>query len=89
LLTVSYTAVSSFFYYVPTFQKQLVNSFFLLQYIVIKTLLNPSFTNVISFKVIYYKYMKNFYVLLTVHLSINLDNDQLDAHLFYFTIRLL
>ena len=30
-----------------------------------------------------------FYVLLTVHLSINLDNDQLDAHLLYFTIRLL
>ena len=29
----------------------------------------------------------NFYVLLTVHLSINLDNDQLDAHLLYFTIR--
>ena len=26
-----------------------------------------------------------FYVLLTVHLSINLDNDQLDAHLLYFT----
>jgi len=30
-----------------------------------------------------------FYVLLTVHLSISLDNDQLDAHLLYFTIRLL
>ena len=28
-----------------------------------------------------------FYVLLTVHLSISLDNDQLDAHLLYFTIR--
>ena len=28
-----------------------------------------------------------FYVLLTVHLSITLDNDQLDAHLIYFTIR--
>ena len=28
-----------------------------------------------------------FYVLLTVHLSILLDNDQLDAHLLYFTIR--
>ena len=27
-----------------------------------------------------------FYVLLTVHLSISLDNDQLDAHLLYFTI---
>ena len=30
-----------------------------------------------------------FYVLLTVHLSIILDNDQLDTHLLYFTIRLL
>ena len=29
----------------------------------------------------------NFYVLLTVHISISLDNDQLDAHLLYFTIR--
>jgi len=31
----------------------------------------------------------NFNVLFTVHLSINLDNDQLDTHLLYFTIRLL
>ena len=31
----------------------------------------------------------NFYVFLTVHLSIILDNDQLDTHLLYFTIRLL
>ena len=30
-----------------------------------------------------------FYVLLTVHLSVILDNDQLDTHLLYFTIRLL
>ena len=30
-----------------------------------------------------------FYVLLTVHLSITLVNDQLDAHFFYFLIRLL
>jgi len=30
-----------------------------------------------------------FYVLLTVLLSIILDNDQLDTHLLYFTIRLL
>ena len=30
-----------------------------------------------------------FYVLLTVRLSISSDNDQLDAHLLYFTIRLL
>jgi len=30
-----------------------------------------------------------FYVLLTAHLSIILDNDQLDTHLIYFTIRLL
>ena len=29
----------------------------------------------------------NIYVLLTVHLSISLDNDKLDAHLLYFTIR--
>jgi len=29
------------------------------------------------------------YVLLTVFLGIVLDNDQLDAHLLYFTIRLL
>jgi len=29
------------------------------------------------------------YVLLTVHLGIILDNDQLDTHLLYFTIRLL
>ena len=33
--------------------------------------------------------LANFYVLLTVHLSISLDNDQLDTHLLYFTIRLL
>jgi len=33
--------------------------------------------------------VKDFYVLLTVHLSISLHNDQLDAHLLYFTIRLL
>jgi len=30
-----------------------------------------------------------FCVLLTLHLSITLDNDQLDTHLLYFTIRLL
>ena len=30
-----------------------------------------------------------FYVLLTVHLSIMLGNDQLDTQLIYFTIRLL
>ena len=30
-----------------------------------------------------------FNVLLTVHLNIIVDNDQLDAHLLYFTIRLL
>ena len=30
-----------------------------------------------------------FYILLTVLLSISLDNDQLDAHFLYFTIRLL
>ena len=33
--------------------------------------------------------VQNFYVLLTVHLSIILDNDQLDTHLLYFTIRFL
>jgi len=42
---------------------------------------------------IYIKFMldfiNNFYVLLTVHLSIILGNDQLDTHLLYFTIRLL
>ena len=31
----------------------------------------------------------DFYVLLAAHLSIILDNDQLDTHLLYFTIRLL
>ena len=30
---------------------------------------------------------RTFYVSLTVHLSISLDSDQLDAHLLYFTIR--
>jgi len=30
-----------------------------------------------------------FYVLLTVHFSIILDNDQLDTHWLYFTIHLL
>ena len=30
-----------------------------------------------------------FYVLLTAHLSISLDSDQLDTHLLYFAIRLL
>jgi len=30
-----------------------------------------------------------FYVLLAVHLSIILDNDQLDTHLLYITVRLL
>jgi len=30
-----------------------------------------------------------FYVLLTVHLIIILDSDQLDAHLLYFTTRSL
>jgi len=30
-----------------------------------------------------------FYVLLTTHLSIILDYDQLDTHLLYFTIHLL
>ena len=34
------------------------------------------------------KFFFFFYVLLTVHLSIILDNDQLDAHLLYFTISL-
>ena len=31
----------------------------------------------------------NFYVMLTVHLSIILDNDQLDTRLLYFTIHIL
>ena len=34
-------------------------------------------------------YFRSFYVMLTVHLSIILDNDQLDTHLLYFTICLL
>ena len=33
--------------------------------------------------------LNNFYVLLAVHLSIILGNDQLDTQLLYFTIRLL
>ena len=33
------------------------------------------------------KLPRNFYVLLTVYLSISLDSDQLDAHLLYFKIR--
>ena len=33
--------------------------------------------------------MRHFGVLLTVHLSITLANDQLDAQFLYFTIRLL
>jgi len=37
----------------------------------------------------YTPYIVFFYVLLTVHLSISLDIDQLDAHLLYFTICLL
>ena len=32
---------------------------------------------------------RNFDVLLTVHIGINLVNDQLDAQFFYFIIRLL
>ena len=32
---------------------------------------------------------ETFYVLLAVHLSIILDNDQLDTHLLHFTIDLL
>ena len=31
--------------------------------------------------------LSNFYILLTVHLSISFDNDQFNAHLLYFTIR--
>jgi len=34
-----------------------------------------------------FKAAKGFYVLLTAHLIISLDSDQLDAHLLYFTIR--
>jgi len=34
-------------------------------------------------------YFRNFDVLLTVHLSIILVNDELDAQLLYFIIRLL
>ena len=35
------------------------------------------------------KYCDLFLCFLTVHLSIILDNDQLDTHLLYFTLRLL
>ena len=38
---------------------------------------------------IWYTANYSFYILLTVHLSIILDNDQLDTHLIYFTIRSL
>ena len=31
--------------------------------------------------------LSSYYVLLTVHLGISLDNGQLDAHFLYFTIR--
>ena len=34
-------------------------------------------------------FVSDFYILFTVHLSIILDNDQLDTHLLYFTMRLL
>jgi len=33
--------------------------------------------------------LRKFYVLLTGYLSVILDNDQLDTHLLYFTIRVL
>jgi len=49
-----------------------------------------SFTVISAFCLLLkYITLQNFYVLLTVHLSIILDNDQLDTHLLYFTIRLL
>ena len=35
----------------------------------------------------FYNLSCEIFVLLTVHLSISLDNDQPDAHLLYFTIR--
>ena len=35
------------------------------------------------------KFMAVFYALFTVHLSIILDNDLLDTHWLYFTLRLL
>jgi len=39
--------------------------------------------------ILQYVYYNPLHVLLTVYLSKILDNDQLDAHLLYFTIRLL
>ena len=40
-----------------------------------------------EFKTIKMKYRINFDVLLTVHLSMSLVNDQLDAQSLYFTVR--
>jgi len=40
-----------------------------------------------SISLIYSDMFKDFYVLLTVHLSISLDNDQLDIHLLYFILQ--
>ena len=50
----------------------------------------PNFKKGAWFQEIYVKQDKLFfYILLTVHLSIILDNDQLNTKLLYFTIRLL
>jgi len=57
------------------------------------TILQPFFwyfgAEASGFYSIYPNKINGFYVMLTVHLSIILDNDQLDTHLLYFTIRLL
>jgi len=37
--------------------------------------------------ILQYIHYNPLHVLLTVHLSISLDNDQLDAYLLYFTVR--
>jgi len=36
--------------------------------------------------ILQYVHYNPLHILLTVHLSIILDNDQLDAHLLYFTV---
>ena len=44
---------------------------------------------ILSSKIVPHQSLPFFDVLLTVHLSITLVNDQLDAQFFYFIIRLL
>ena len=54
------------------------------------SLVNVGFLTANNVKAYIYKQgTVNFYVLLTMHFRVTLDNDRLDAHLLYFTIRLL